>query len=230
MASQRGGFISGSVERGIARADAEAIFDTCAKFAEYGFNKSHSAPYALLTYQTAYMKANFPVEFLAASMTLDIGNTDKLSEFRAEAERLGIKVEPPSINRSGVTFDVAGNTIHYALAALRGVGPQAIESILAARGERPFTDLADFARRINPRAMNKRVLESLVAAGAFDAIEKNRARAFAAVDAILATAQRAHQDAAIGQSELFGGAAAPEPMALPAVEPWLPAERLQREY
>ena len=176
------------------------------------------------------MKANYPVEFLAASMTLDMGNTDKLAEFRAEAERLGIKVEPPSINRSGVTFDVAGNTIHYALAALRGVGPQAIESILAARGERPFTDLADFARRINPRAMNKRVLESLVAAGAFDAIEKNRARAFAAVDAILATAQRAHQDAAIGQSELFGGAAAPEPMALPAVEPWLPAERLQREY
>ena len=94
---------------------------------------------------------------------------------------------------------MAGNTIHYALAALSGVGPQAIESILAARGERPFTDLADFARRINPRAMNKRVLESLVAAGAFDAIEKNRARAFAAVDAILATAQRAHQDAAIGQ-------------------------------
>ena len=230
MASQRDSFISGAVERGIGRTDAEAIFDTCAKFAEYGFNKSHSAPYALLTYQTAYMKANYPVEFLAASMTLEMGNTDKLAEFRAEAERLAITVEPPSINRSGVTFDVAGNAIRYALAALRGVGPQAIESILAPRGERPFTDLADFARRINPRAMNKRVLESLVAAGAFDAIEANRARAFGAVDAILATAQRAHQDAAIGQSELFGGAAAPEPMALPAVEPWLPAERLQREY
>ena len=177
MAAQRGGFISGAVERGIARADAETIFDTCAKFAEYGFNKSHSAPYALFTYQTAYMKANYPVEFLAASMTLDMGNTDKLAEFRAEAERLGIKVEPPSINRSGVEFDVAGNTIYYALAALRGVGRQAVESILAARGERPFADLADFARRINPRAVNKRVLESLVAAGAFDAIEtKPRAR------------------------------------------------------
>jgi DNA polymerase III alpha subunit len=134
------------------------------------------------------MKANYPVEFLAASMTLDMGNTDKLAEFRAEAERLAITVEPPSINRSGVVFDVAGNTIHYALAALRGVGPQAIESILAARGERPFADLADFARRTNPRAINKRVLESLAAAGAFDAIEANRARAFAAVDAILATA------------------------------------------
>ena len=102
MASQRDSFISGAVERGIGRGDAEAIFDTCAKFAEYGFNKSHSAPYALLTYQTAYMKANFPVEFLAASMTLDMGNTDKLAEFRAEAERLGIKVDPPSINRSHV--------------------------------------------------------------------------------------------------------------------------------
>ena len=230
MASQHDAFISGAVERGIAQSDAEAIFDTCAKFAEYGFNKSHSAPYALLTYQTAYMKANCPVEFLAASMTLDMGNTDKLAEFRAEAERLGIKVEPPSINRSGVEFDVAGNTIYYALAALRGVGRQAVESVLAARAERPFADLADFARRANPRAVNKRVLESLVAAGAFDVIEPNRARAAAAVDTMLATAQRTHENAAIGQSELFGGAAAPAPINLPSVEPWLPAERLQREY
>jgi len=230
MASQRGNFISGAVERGIARHDAEAIFEACAKFAEYGFNKSHSAPYALLTYQTAYMKANYPVEFLAASMTLDMGNTDKLAEFRAEAERLAIRVEPPSINRSGVEFEVAGNTIHYALAALRGVGRQAVESIVEARGDRPFADLADFSRRINPRAVNKRVLESLAAAGAFDVIEANRARVFAAADAILATAQRAQEDVALGQSELFAGSAAREPLALPALEPWLPAERLQREY
>src|SRR5580692_5864542 len=133
MASQRDDFISGAVERGIAQSDAEVIFEACAKFAEYGFNKSHSAPYALLTYQTAYMKANYPVEFLAASMTLEMGNTDKLAEFRAEAERLEIKVEPPSINRSGVAFDVAGNTIYYALAALRGVGRQAVETIVSAR-------------------------------------------------------------------------------------------------
>ncbi len=230
MASQRDSFISGAVERGIGRADAEAIFDTCAKFAEYGFNKSHSAPYALLTYQTAYMKANYPVEFLAASMTLDMGNTDKLAEFRAEAERLGIKVEPPSINRSGAEFDVDGNTIHYALAALRGVGRAAVDSIIAARGERPFVDLADFGRRINPRAVNKRVLESLAAAGALDAIEPNRARAFAAVDTLLATAQRTQDDAVRGQSELFGGGAAPAPIVVPMLEPWLPAERLQREY
>jgi DNA polymerase-3 subunit alpha len=230
MASQRDGFISGAVERGIARADAELIFDACAKFAEYGFNKSHSAPYALLTYQTAYLKANYPVEFIAASMTLDMGNTDKLSEFRAEAERLGIKVEPPSINRSGVQFEADGNTIHYALAALKGVGAQAVESIVAARGERPFADLADFAQRINPRTVNKRVLESLAASGAFDVIEANRARSFAAVDVVLAAAQRAHDNAAFGQNELFGGPTTREPLALPVAEPWLPADRLQKEY
>ena len=230
MASQRDHFVCGAVERGIARSDAEAIFEACAKFAEYGFNKSHSAPYALLTYQTGYMKANYPVEFLAASMTLDMGNTDKLAEFRAEAERLGIKVEPPSINRSGVEFDVDGNAISYALAALRGVGRQAVESIVAARRERPFADLADFARRINPRAINRRMLESLAAAGAFDAIEANRARVFACADVVLATAQRTHDDAALGQSELFGGPAAAEPIVPPAIEAWLPAERLQREY
>src|SRR5579862_1331993 len=230
MASQRGDFISGAVERGIGRDDAEVIFDTCAKFAEYGFNKSHSAPYALLTYQTAYMKANYPVEFLAASMTLAMGNTDKLSEFRAEAERLSIKVEPPSINRSGVEFDVEGNTIFYALAALRGVGRQAVESVVAVREARPFKDLADFARRINPRAVNKRVLESLAASGAFDTLEPNRARSFAAVDIVLAAAQRAHDNAALGQDELFGGATTKEPLALPVLEPWLPAERLQKEF
>ncbi len=230
MASQRDSFISGAVERGIAQSDAETIFEACAKFAEYGFNKSHSAPYALLTYHTAYMKANYPVEFLAASMTLAMGNTDKLAEFRAEAERLGIKVEPPSINRSAIEFEVESNAIHYALAALRGVGRQAVEAIIAARGDRPFADLADFSRRINPRALNKRVLESLTAAGAFDAMEPNRARVFAAVDRLLASAQRSHDDAALGQSELFSGPAAHEPLALPALEAWLPAERLQREY
>src|SRR5207245_11131657 len=148
------------------------------------------AAYALVAYQTAFMKANYPVEFLAASMTLDMGNTDKLSEFRAEAERLGVKVEAPSVNRSGVDFEVEGSTVHYALAALKGVGRQAVEAIIQVRGERPFADLSDFAARIKPHAVNKRVLESLAAAGAFDSLEPNRARVFAAVDAILATPQR----------------------------------------
>jgi DNA polymerase III subunit alpha len=222
--------VSGAVARGVEQGQAGAIFDLLERFADYGFNKSHAAAYALVAYQTAYMKANYPVEFLAASMTLSMGNTDKLAEFRAEAERLGIKVEPPSINRSGVEFDVAGNTIYYALAALRGVGRQAVESMIEARGDRSFKELGDFAHRLNPRAVNKRVLESLVAAGAFDTIERNRARVFAAVDTVMATAQRSHENAAIGQSELFGGPSAPAPIVLPAIEAWLPAERLQREY
>ena len=159
-----------------------------------------------------------------------MGNTDKLAEFRTEAERLAIKVEPPSINRSGVEFDVASNTIYYTLAALRGVGRQAVESILAARGERPFADLADFARRINPRAVNKRVLESLIAAGAFDAIEKNRARVRPSRTPSSPPRNAPTRTRAIGQSELFGGPAASAPIVLPAVENWLPAERLQREY
>ena len=230
MQAQRARFVSGAVKQGVEKGHAEAIFELLERFADYGFNKSHAAAYALVAYQTAYMKANYPVEFLAASMTLDMGNTDKLAEFRAEAERLGIKVEPPSINRSSVDFEVADNTIFYALAALRGVGRQAVDSVVAARGEVPFKGLADFAHRINPRAVNKRVLESLMAAGAFDSIEPNRARAFAAADTLLATAQRTHDDAVLGQSELFGGSAAVAPIVVPALEPWLPAERLQREY
>jgi DNA polymerase-3 subunit alpha len=230
MAAQRDRFLAGAVERGTEKALADTIFDACAKFAEYGFNKSHSAPYAFITYQTAYMKANHPVEFLAASMTLDMGNTDKLAEFRDEAQRLGIKVLPPSVNRSGVDFDVAGNAIHYALAALKGVGRAAVEAIVTARSERPFADLADFARRINARAVNKRVLESLAAAGAFDDLERDRARAFAAMETVLATAQRTFEAVTLGQSELFGGPAAPEKLIVPDVAPWMPAERLQREY
>jgi DNA polymerase-3 subunit alpha len=230
MQKQSSIFVEGCVARGIDKAQAEAIFELLERFADYGFNKSHAAAYALVAYQTAYMKANYPVEFLAASMTLDMGNTDKLSEFRAEAERLGIKVDPPSINRSGIAFEVEGNTIIYALAALKGVGRQAVESIVEARANGPFADLADFAGRINPRAVNKRVLESLTLAGAFDEFDKNRARVLGAVDVIMGRAQHTHETAAVGQSELFGGGGQRETIALPAIEPWLPAEKLKREY
>jgi DNA polymerase-3 subunit alpha len=229
MEAQRKHFVEGAVGQGVERARADAIFDVLERFAEYGFNKSHAAAYALVAYQTAYMKANHPVEFLAASMTLAMHNTDKLAEFRAEAGRLGIRIEPPSINRSGVDFQVEGDLIHYALAALKGVGAQAVEAIVEARGDRPFRDLADFATRVSPRAVNKRVLESLAAAGAFDALEPNRARAHAAVDTVLAAAQRAHAAVAMGQDELFGGPASHD-LPLPTAEPWLPAERLKREY
>jgi DNA polymerase-3 subunit alpha len=230
MQQQRAVFVKGATSNGIERGQADAIFDLLERFAEYGFNKSHAAAYALVAYQTAYMKANYPVEFIAASMTLDMGNTDKLSEFRAEAERLGIKVEPPSVNRSGVEFAVEGNTIYYALAALKGVGAQAVEQIVTARGDKPFADLSDFASRINPRAVNKRVLESLAASGAFDSLEPNRARAFAAVETVLSAAQRAHETAQAGQNELFGGIGSHDKLPLPNVESWLPADRLQREY
>ena len=123
MEKQRAIFVAGSVKNGVPKGQADTIFELLAKFADYGFNKSHAAAYALVSYHTAYMKAHYPVEFIAASMTLDLNNTDKLCEFRAEAQRLGIKVEAPSINRSGATFEVSENTIYYALAALKGVGP-----------------------------------------------------------------------------------------------------------
>jgi DNA polymerase III subunit alpha len=230
MDAQRARFLSGAAERGLPESTAIAIFEACAKFAEYGFNKSHSAPYAFITYQTAWMKANYPVEFLAASMTLDINNTDKLSEFRAEAQRLGIKVEAPSVNRSGATFEVSDGTIYYALAGLKGVGAQAVELIVEARQAGLFTSLADFAARVNPRAINKRVIESLAAAGAFDALDSNRARVFAGAEAILSACQRSHEAATMGQNDMFGGAADAPTIMLPQVEPWLPAERLRREY
>ena len=231
MDAQRGRFMSGATERGVERETANLIFDACAKFAEYGFNKSHSAPYAFITYQTAWMKANYPVEFMAASLTLEIGNTDKIAEFRREAIRLGVPVEAPSVNRSGVEFDAAEGRILYALAAVRGVGAQAVEHLVAVRGNGgPFKDVADFANRISPKILNKRTLESLVAAGAFDELDPHRAAVHAGVDRILGLANRVQEGAATGQEELFGGPAVAEPIILPPAEPWLAAEKLQREH
>ncbi len=231
MEKQRAVFVAGAVKNNVPKGQADTIFELLAKFADYGFNKSHAAAYALVSYQTAYMKAHYPVEFLAASMTLDLNNTDKLSEFRAEAQRLGIKVEPPSVNRSGASFEVSDGTIYYALAALKGVGPQAVELIVEARRQGgAFTSRADFAARVSPRAINKRIIESLAAAGAFDSLEGNRARVFAGADAILAACQRSHEAATSGQNDMFGGMADVPSIILPQVEPWLPAERLRREY
>ena len=230
MEKQRAGFVAGAMKNNVPKGQADTIFELLAKFADYGFNKSHAAAYALVSYHTAYMKAHYPVEFLAASMTLDLSNTDKLSEFRAEAQRLGIKVEAPSVNRSGATFEVSEGTIYYALAGLKGVGGQAVDLIVDARKDGLFTSLADFAARVNPRAINKRVIESLAAAGAFDALDSNRARVFAGAEAILAACQRSHEAATVGQNDMFGGAADAPTIMLPQVEPWLPAERLRREY
>ncbi|MGY4160169.1 DNA polymerase-3 subunit alpha [Bradyrhizobium sp. USDA 4461] len=231
MDKQRDIFVAGAMKNGVGKGQAETIFELLAKFADYGFNKSHAAAYALVSYHTAYMKAHYPVEFLAASMTLELNNTDKLSEFRSEAQRLGIKVEAPNINRSGATFEVSDNTIYYALAALKGVGIQAVEQIIAERNKGgAFTSLADFAARVSPRAVNKRIIESLAAAGAFDTLDPNRARVFAGADAILAACQRSHEAATSGQNDMFGSAPDAPSIILPQVEPWLPADRLRREY
>ncbi len=231
MDAQRERFVKGALEAGLSKDLASEIFDLLAKFADYGFNKSHAAAYAVVAFQTAYLKANFPVEFLAASMTLDMGNTDKLAEFRRDAERLKITVEPPSINRSGVEFDVAEGAIRYALGAIKGVGRAAVESVVAARDAGgPFRDLADFARRIDTRLVNRRTIEALIAAGALDPLEKDRARAMAAIDGMLALSNRTREAAAGGQSELFGGGMVQEAFRIPPTEPWSPAERLRREH
>src|SRR5271168_897331 len=233
MDAQRERFVTGAVDRGVDKATADAIFDACAKFADYGFNKCHSAPYALITYWTGWLKANHPAEFLAASMTLDKGNTDKLAEFRAEALRLGIKVVAPSVNDSLVDFDVragdgGGRAIHYALSAIKGVGEAQAEALVDARGQRAFASLGEMAARLDPRLVNKKALESLAAAGAFDCLEGDRATAFAAIEPMLAIANRGATEKAAGQNALFGEAVT-APMRAQAA-PWPESERLRREF
>ncbi|MCA3564255.1 MAG: DNA polymerase III subunit alpha [Methylocystis sp.] len=227
MDKQRERFVTGCIANCIAEADANTIFDLLAKFADYGFNKSHAAAYALVAYQTAWMKANHPTEFLAASMAYETTNTDKLVEFRREAERLGIVVEAPSILSSGVSFDVQDGKIVYALSAVKGVGVEAARQIVQAR---PFRSLGDFASRINPRAVNKRTIETLAAAGAFDALEPNRARIVAGADLLIACANEAERSRADGQTGLFGGDAGESELRLPNAASWTPMERLQREF
>ncbi|WP_350334077.1 DNA polymerase III subunit alpha [Coralliovum pocilloporae] len=230
MDKQKARFVEGAVNLGTDQKDADHIFDLVAKFANYGFNKSHAAAYALVSYWTGYLKANYPVEFLAASMTLDMGNTDKLSEFRREAHRLGITVEPPSVNRSGVAFDVDKDEILYSLAAIKGVGKAAAEHIVDLRKDGPFKDLTDFARRINPRILNKRTLENLVCAGAFDTLNPNRAQIVGALELVMGLANQEAQNAASGQADIFGSDDSAPMLVLPMVIDWAPAERLQREH
>ena len=241
MAAQRSRFVTGAVERGLDKARADEIFDLLAKFADYGFNKSHAAAYALIAYRTAYLKATYPVEFLASSMTLDKSNTDKLAEFCNEARHLGIKVLPPSVQTSGADFEPAEcngePAIRYALSAIKGVGEAHARGLAAINGSgetahpsRPaFRDLTDFAAKLNPREINKRILENLASAGAFDELEPNRARVHAGAESILAAAQRRQDERLAGQSVLFGGET-PDAIVLPKVAPWPLTERLRREF
>ena len=233
MDAQRARFVQGAVEREIPKAKADEIFDLLAKFADYGFNKSHAAAYALIAYWTGWFKANHPAEFLAASMTLDKSNTDKLAEFRAEAQRLGLKVAPPSVNGSDVDFDVrqdaAGTlSIAYALSAIKGVGEGQAAAIVTARSAGPFASLSDVARRLDPRAVNKKTLESLAAAGAFDELEAERAVAFASVEPMMALANRHADERASGQNALFGEVDS-APLKVRA-DPWSATDRLRREF
>ena len=234
MSAQRDRFVSGAVERGLTKHKANEIFDLLAKFADYGFNKSHAAAYALIAYQTAWFKAHYPAEFLAASMTFDKNQTDKLAEFRDEARRIGITVDPPSICRSGVDFDVAideegKHSIRYALSAIKGVGEGQAESLVRSRGAHPYRNLADFANRINPREVNKKVLDNLASCGAFDELLADRACVFASIETLLAAANRHTDDRKAGQNALFGEDET-DTLALPKVPPWPIAETLRREY
>lgn len=233
MDKQRERFVVGAVEREVSKPQANFIFDLLAKFADYGFNKSHAAAYAIVSYQTAFMKAHYPVEFIAASMTLDMSNTDKLADFRQEAMRLGIEVVPPSVMTSDVQFEVGDNRIFYALAAIKGIGASAVEEIVARRKEKAFESLEDFVQRVDPRLVGKRVYESLIMAGALDCFGRDRATLMGGIDAIMAASNFAQANAASDQFDIFGAGGAgakPEPIRLPVSEAWMPSERLQREF
>ncbi|HUU67262.1 MAG TPA: DNA polymerase III subunit alpha [Methyloceanibacter sp.] len=232
MDAQRKRFVDGAIQNGVEKGRAEYIFELVAKFAGYGFNKSHAAAYALIAYQTAYLKANYPAEFVAASMTLDMGNGDKLNSFAQEAIRLGIPLEPPSVNRSEVGFIPHDGAIRYSLAALKNVGRQAVDHLCAERQERgPFRDVSDFARRISPRLVNKRALEMLAAAGALEELGVDRATAHANVDLIVATGNRALETRTEGQEDLFSGARhTPPPIELRPTKPWTFTDKLSREF
>ncbi|WP_448113445.1 DNA polymerase III subunit alpha [Mesorhizobium amorphae] len=232
MDKQRDIFVAGAVERGVAKPQADFIFDLLAKFADYGFNKSHAAAYAIVSYQTAYLKAHYPVEFLAASMTLDMSNTDKLADFRQDAMRLGIEVVAPSVLSSFRDFEVGENKIFYSLAALKGVGDAAVEHIVEKRKDGPFENLADFCERIDPKIVGKRVFESLIMAGALDCFGHDRAQMIAGVERMMGLAALAQQNATSGQADIFGASLGAQSQALnlPATEPWLAADRLHREF
>ncbi|WP_292306757.1 DNA polymerase III subunit alpha, partial [Mesorhizobium sp.] len=214
MDKQRERFVTGAVERGVGKAQADFIFDLLAKFADYGFNKSHAAAYAVVSYQTAYLKAHYPVEFLAASMTLDMSNTDKLADFRQDALRLGIEVVAPSVMTSFRPFEVGENKIFYSLAALKGVGDAAVEHIVEKRGERPFKSLADFCERVDPKIVGKRVFESLIMAGALDCFGHDRAVMMAGVERMMGLASLAQQNAISGQTDIFGASLGAQSQAL----------------
>ncbi|KAF0216560.1 MAG: DNA polymerase III subunit [Geobacteraceae bacterium] len=206
MAKQRDIFLEGAKKQGIDPKKAESIFDLMAKFAEYGFNKSHSAAYALVAYQTAYLKAHYPVEFMAALLTEDMGSTEKVIKNIADCREMGIEVLPPDINASHLSFRVLGNSIRFGLGAVKNVGESAIEAILDARKDGEFRDIFDFCERVDLRRVNKRVVESLIKCGAFDSTGAKRAQLMTGLEDAVNLGQRIQQERESAQVSLFGTA------------------------
>jgi DNA polymerase-3 subunit alpha len=232
MARHRAIFRDGAAKNGVSEAKADAVFDLMEKFAGYGFNKSHAAAYALVSYQTAWLKAHHPAEFMAAVLSSDMDNTDKVVNFLGEARALGLAVLPPEINASAYMFEATdAATIRYGLGAVKGVGRGAVENIVDARRDGPYTDLADFCRRVDPARLNKRVFEALVLSGSLDALAPNRATLMAQLPEAMRAAEQQARDAQAGQNDMFGAAspAATTTPALPQVAEWPVAQRLAGE-
>ena len=232
MDAERPKFEKGALENGVDAKKASEVFDLLEKFANYGFNKSHAAAYAVVSYQTAWLKANHPVEFMAGVMNCDLHLTDKLAVYFEEARKgLGLDVVPPCVNRSQATFDVVDGCLLYALGALKNVGVDAMQLITKAREDGNFVNIFDFARRVDMKRISKRPLEMLARAGAFDVLDRNRRRIFDSLDVLTAYSAAVHEQRASNQVSLFGEAGddLPEPRLSP-VENWLPAERLSEEF
>lgn len=234
MLAQHDKFVEGCASfRGIPKETAEAIWENIKKFADYGFNKSHSAAYAFLSYRTAYLKANYPVEFMAALLTSELGNAEKISFILQECDRMGVRVKPPSVSASDLSFSVDKDCIRFGLAAIRGVGESASEKILEARrAGGPFKDLLDFCERVG-NGVNKRTLESLNKAGAFDSFGQPRARVHEVLDLAMKMAAQNVADRASGQGSLFDlmgdGAASEAKLRYPELPEWPEKERLKFE-
>src|ERR671917_2720939 len=233
-----GKFIEKAVARGYDRRGIEEIARQIETFGRYGFNKSHSVAYSVISYQTAYLKAHYAADFMAALLSSQIGDTDSVVKYINEARELGIEILPPDVNESGYKFTVIGaKKVRFGLGAIRNVGKAAIDSILAARATEPFTSLYEFCERVDLRLCNKRVFEALIASGALDSLGAHRAQLWAAVDSAMQEASLKQQDAAIGQVSLFGepsgsgdaGQSNGGPRTLPNVAPMSDSDRLARE-
>lgn len=216
MEKQKEAFIQGAVTKRIPEKKANRIFDLMAYFAEYGFNKSHSAAYAYVAYQTAYLKAHYPVEFMAATLSADMDNTDKIVKSIAGCREMGIEILPPDINLSGKEFKVVGSSIRFGLEAVKGVGSAAIESIVETRDAGgPFDSVTSFLEKIDQRKVNKKVVEGLIKAGAFDSLKGNRAQAMEIMNRLLGSGLRSSTARVFGQQSIFGDAPETGPSPVP---------------